>query len=68
MSVRETRGANEIATKSTGLPPNPRQVYIRWVISGPTGPAYQTGCIPVVILYFLFVDKYVQGMSGALKG
>jgi ABC-type glycerol-3-phosphate transport system permease component len=25
-------------------------------------------CIPVVILYFLFVDKYVQGMSGALEG
>ena len=26
------------------------------------------GCIPVVLIYFLFVDRYVQGMSGALKG
>ncbi|MFL5279023.1 MAG: carbohydrate ABC transporter permease [Myxococcales bacterium] len=35
---------------------------------GPLMAGALLGCIPVVILYFLFVDKYVQGMSGALKG
>jgi multiple sugar transport system permease protein len=35
---------------------------------GPLMAGAMLGCIPVVILYFLFVDKYVQGMSGALKG
>ncbi|TMA19221.1 MAG: carbohydrate ABC transporter permease [Deltaproteobacteria bacterium] len=35
---------------------------------GPLMAGALLGCIPVVILYFLFVDRYVQGMSGALKG
>jgi hypothetical protein len=30
-------------------PPNPRTVYIRWVISSGGVPQYQTGCIPVSI-------------------
>ena len=34
-----------------------------WVLAGAV-----LGCIPVVLIYFLFVDRYVQGMSGALKG
>jgi multiple sugar transport system permease protein len=35
---------------------------------GPLMAGALLGCLPVVVLYFLFVDKYVQGMSGALKG
>jgi hypothetical protein len=30
-------------------PPNPRQVYIRWVVSSGGVPQYQTDCVPVVI-------------------
>lgn len=30
-------------------PPNPQQVYIRWVVSSGGVPQYQTDCIPVVI-------------------
>jgi multiple sugar transport system permease protein len=26
------------------------------------------GSLPVVVLYFFFVEHYVAGMSGALKG
>jgi len=35
---------------------------------GPLMAGAVLGCIPVVVIYFLFVDRYVQGMSGALKG
>jgi len=35
---------------------------------GPLMAGAVLGCIPVVAIYFLFVDRYVQGMSGALKG
>lgn len=30
-------------------PPNPQQIYIRWVVSSGGVPQYQTACVPVTI-------------------
>ena len=35
---------------------------------GPLMAGALIGSLPVVVLYFLFVEHYVAGMSGALKG
>ena len=35
---------------------------------GPLMAGALLGSLPVVVLYFFFVEHYVAGMSGALKG